>query len=255
MPKICFLFCYALSTVLILYGTLSCAFVTSRFGSILIGLFGILLLVATRFYPQIQRLRVHPICNALSLLCIAITCVLLLSFIATSVVITQAAKTTPDVHQDAIIVLGAGLRGEEVSLSLAKRLDIAYAYYRDNPEAVFLVSGGQGENEVISEAQAMKHYLVDTYGMPEDSIIMEDASTRTLENFTYSKAILDDIFERDYSVVYVTNDFHVFRSGKIATVAGLDAQGLSAPSAKYLLPNFYVREYFALIKFYLLDAM
>ena len=74
-----------------------------------------------------------------------------------------------------VIVLGCGIRGERVSVGLAKRLNKAYEYYLENQGAVIIVSGGQGPQEDIPEALAMKRYLI-SKGIPEDKIIMEDKS-------------------------------------------------------------------------------
>ena len=78
-----------------------------------------------------------------------------------------------DYEEETVIVLGCGIRGERVSVGLARRLNKAYEYHLKNPDAVIIVSGGQGPQEDIPEALAMKRYLVDK-GIPEDKIIMED---------------------------------------------------------------------------------
>ena len=92
--------------------------------------------------------------------------------------------------EDAVIVLGAGLRGENLSLILRNRLDAAVEYYNENPEAVIVVSGGQGPDEDIPEAEAMERYLYEQ-GVPLNKIIKEDKSTSTEENFKFSKELLE----------------------------------------------------------------
>lgn len=133
-----------------------------------------------------------------------------------------SVKTTP-YNEKAVIVLGAGLRGKNPSKQLRFRLDAAILYHENNPDAVIVVSGGQGENEEISEAEAMKMYLVSN-GVPEDMIIMEDKSVSTETNFKNSKEILDGIFGQEYDVCYITNDFHVFRAGFQAKKAGFNGK-------------------------------
>ena len=99
----------------------------------------------------------------------------------------------------------------------------------------------------------MKKYLV-SVGVPEEAIIEEDKSSRTVENFQFSKKILDDIFvTKDYEVVYTTNGFHIFRAGLIAKQEGLNAHGLNAESVSFLAPTQYLREYFSILKFLALD--
>ena len=94
-------------------------------------------------------------------------------------------------NEKTVIVLGCGIRGERVSVGLAKRLNKAYEYHLQNPEATIIVSGGQGPQEEISEALVMKRYLV-SKGVPEDRIIMEDKSTSTITNFKFSHEIMKE---------------------------------------------------------------
>jgi uncharacterized SAM-binding protein YcdF (DUF218 family) len=82
---------------------------------------------------------------------------------------------------------------------------------------------------------------------------LEDQSTSTVENFLYSKKVLDEMFGgQSYQVIFVTNRFHAFRSAGIAKKIGLDATCLAAASKPvFMLPNFYFREYAALIVYLL----
>lgn len=123
--------------------------------------------------------------------------------------------------EDAVIVLGAGLRGERPSSTLKGRLNAAIEYHKKNPNAVIVVSGGQGHDEDISESLAMERYLV-SYGVPQNKIIKEEKSTSTYENFKFSKEILDGLLGNDYKIAYITNDYHVFRAGRIAQNAGFE---------------------------------
>jgi len=167
-------------------------------------------------------------------------------FIVSGIMMAQAVGKKPAPGADALIVLGAGIRGETVSYTLQNRLDAAIGYFNENPNTVIVVSGGYGNGEQFSEAHAMKKYLVRA-GISEDKIIEEDRSRSTAENFRNSKEILDGIFDTDYNVVFVTNDYHVLRSGIIAEQAGLRAEGLSAPTPGFIVPNSYAREALALI--------
>ncbi len=127
-------------------------------------------------------------------------------------------------EEDAIIVLGAAVRGEEISGSLQKRLDAAIAYYEKNPDVVIVVTGGQGPQEDITEALAMERYLM-ANGIPQDKIIKEEQATSTYENFMFSKELLDEYFSEqgktDYKLAYITDDYHIYRAGQLAKIAGL----------------------------------
>ena len=153
--------------------------------------------------------------------------------------------------EDAIVVLGAGIHGERVSLTLRSRLNAAIAYHKKNPDSLVVVSGGQGPQEDITEALAMERYLVER-GIPKEMIIKEERSTSTAENFAFSKALLDERLGEEYSVVYVTNDFHIFRAGMIARNAGLDhVAHVHSNTVWYLVVPCCLRECVAILNYWL----
>jgi uncharacterized SAM-binding protein YcdF (DUF218 family) len=157
-----------------------------------------------------------------------------------------------DYSEKTVIVLGCGIRGERVSVGLAKRLNKAAEYHKINPEAYIIVSGGQGPQEDIPEALAMKRYLVDK-GIDEEKIIMEDKSTSTITNFRNSKAIMEDMGLSSDSVVFVTNAYHVYRAASYAKAEGLTVNHLGTDIIWYTVPMNYMREMLAVIKMWVLD--
>ena len=176
--------------------------------------------------------------------------VMLLSF--GSFLAAYGGRDTADYSEQTVIVLGCGIRGERVSVGLAKRLDKAAEYHEKNPDAVIIVSGGQGPQEDISEALAMKRYLVEK-GISEEKIIMEDRSTSTITNFRYSKEIMQ---ERGYSlssVVFVTNAYHVYRAASYAKAEGLTVNHLGTDIIWYTIPMNYMREMMAVVKMWVFD--
>ena len=151
--------------------------------------------------------------------------------------------------EDAVIVLGAGVRGQVPSETLAKRLDAAISYHQKNPSALIVVSGGQGNGEDITEALAMERYLIDA-GVSAEKIIKEERATSTHENFLYSKELLDAALGEGYSVAFITNDFHVARSSLAAERCGLGGatHAHSTTSLYFALPN-SLRECLAIAKY------
>lgn len=132
----------------------------------------------------------------------------------------KSSTNPPDGSEKSIVVLGAGLRGTQVSGVLARRLDAAYDYYEKHPEMTIIVTGGQGMQEAIPEAKAMLAYLVDK-GVPAEKILMEDKSVSTEENFLFAKPILEQHgISADAPMVFVTNNFHCYRSEQYAKDAG-----------------------------------
>ena len=172
-------------------------------------------------------------------------CVLVVFMMLALGIYGQADNAAYD--EDAVIVLGAGIRGERVSLTLAKRLDRALEYLRENPEAVVVVTGARGPQEDITEALAMERYLIGR-GAPAGQIIKEEAATNTYENLVYSKAILDRRFEEGYRAVIVTNEFHMFRAMKLAGDMEMDATRVHAKTVWYEIPRNFLRECVAVIK-------
>lgn len=222
----------------------------SNLGNLFPGIAGIFFLLYGIFRNRILLFTQHGFGKFLRFSILLGFLFLLITFCIASCVIYSHSQQKPSSEADAVLVLGAGLNGRRVSKTLASRLDQASEYFWDNPNTLLVVSGGQGRDEEISEASAMKEYLI-TLGIPEEKIKMEDQSGNTRENFEYSKKLLDSYFNKEYKIVYVTNDFHIFRAGMIAEDTGLIAEGLSSPSYTPMLLNFYIREYFSLIKYYL----
>ena len=128
-------------------------------------------------------------------------------FCCMGAMLSSAAHKKADYGKDVLIVLGCAVRGERVSLTLKLRLDAALEYLEHSPNTAVIVSGGKGDGESISEAEAMKRYLV-SHGIDEGRIIKEDKSASTWENFKFSKDILDRRFP-GASVAFVTTNFHV----------------------------------------------
>lgn len=153
---------------------------------------------------------------------------------------------------DYIIVLGAQLKPNGPSRVLQLRLDEAYEYLLLNPETKVIVSGGQGSNEPTTEAQGMYEYLVNK-GIQGERIIREDASVNTTQNIAYSSVFLDKETNR---VGIVTNNFHVFRATRIAKAAGYQyVYGIPAASYPFLQPNNMLREFFGVMKDFLIGNM
>lgn len=161
-----------------------------------------------------------------------------------------ASTATPPQNADAIIVLGCGVKGERVTLTLANRLNKAIEYLNANPNTIVVVSGGQGKGEDISEALAMKRYLVGK-NIDENKIYMEDKSTSTVENFKFSNEIINDLFPNGAKIVFVTTSFHVFRAELVAKKAGIQADGIGSESVWYITLNNYLRECAAITQYWI----
>ena len=123
-------------------------------------------------------------------------------------------KTRSDL--DYIIVLGAHVNGTKLTLALLERVRRALLYLEENPGTKAVLSGGRGDGERISEAEAMYRYLTE-HGVSPERLIKEERSTNTKENLDFSLRLIGST---DYSIGIVTNNFHVFRGVAIGKKCG-----------------------------------
>ena len=142
-----------------------------------------------------------------------------------------------------MVVLGAQVRGTSPSRALKRRLEKAAQYARENPETVLILSGGQGDNEDISEAQCMRDYLT-AAGIGEERLRMEDRSTTTRENLIFSDELTGCAQE---PCGILSNTFHVFRAVTLAKELGYRSPaGIPARSDPVMQLHYVVRETVAL---------
>ncbi len=163
-----------------------------------------------------------------------------------------AVHCEPDPDKDFIIILGCGIRRDGTPTPLLRgRVDRAVAFRNrqlteTGKDLRFVVSGGQGPDEVISEAECMKNYLL-TQGIPEERIILEDKSTDTAENMLFSKEKIAQAGGADGKIAYSTTNYHVFRGGLKARRVKMRAVGMGAKTKWYFWPNAAVREFVGLL--------
>ena len=177
----------------------------------------------------------------------------------------RAARHVPALRQDYILILGCGFRKDGTLPPLLRgRVDKAIEFWKRQKdetgrEAVLVPSGGQGRDECMPEAEAMGRYLCEC-GIPEQAIMQEEKSLNTYQNMEFSKKLIEESFdlrggvartdrnsfdlrgetaqsggETDGggeavfpNVIFVTTNYHVFRSGVWARLAGLRAEGLGS---------------------------
>ena len=162
-----------------------------------------------------------------------------------------AARHEPKYNQDFIIILGCKIGKDGKPLPLLRgRIDRALDFYRKQldtagRQARFIPSGGKGSDEVMSEAECMKNYLVEN-GIDESLIFPETRSTTTLENMKFSKKIAD-AHKENANILFSTTNYHIFRSGLFSAKAGMKADGIGAKTKWYFWPNAQMREFIGLL--------
>ncbi|MEE3851155.1 YdcF family protein [Gordonia sp. LSe1-13] len=160
----------------------------------------------------------------------------------------RRARTQP---VGAVIVLGAGLiGGDRVSPLLAGRLDrgreLMDLAIGTGLDPILVCSGGRGNDERLSEAEAMSNYLAD-HGVDRGRVRLEDDSTDTAENLTFTKRLLDEHHTSGAAAV-VTSDYHAFRAATLMRSAGIEGFSTGAHTAAYFFPNAQVREFVAILR-------
>lgn len=159
------------------------------------------------------------------------------------ILIASAMGGDTKTYCDYIIVLGAGVDGTTPSLSLRERLDAAYEYLIAHPEAICVVSGSQGYNEDISEAECMYRELV-SRGIDASRIWKEDKAENTRQNIAYSLALIEDrTGTRPDTAGIVSSDYHLYRAGLFAKEQNLTPVGIPAHTSWLSLRlNYFLRE-------------
>ncbi len=173
------------------------------------------------------------------------------NLVATQYCCVIAAHRKPPLTQDFVLILGCAIKKDGTLYPLLKgRADRAIEFYKAQKAAtgvapVLVPSGGQGSDEVIAEAEAVRRYLI-AQGIDEADILTEAQSANTLENMKFSKALID-AKKPDANVIFSTTNYHVFRSGILARDAGLRADGIAGKTRWYFWPNAQIREYVGLL--------
>ncbi len=171
--------------------------------------------------------------------------VLLISLISKTITYKE-----PILVPDAIIVLGAQVKADgSLSVQLTDRLEAAYKAHQTYPKAIIITCGGQGPDEPIAEALAMKNWMVNK-GVLESSIFTDTTSVNTRLNLKNALTILQSVNPSFNHVYIVTSDYHLPRALALSEDLGLTAQGIPAPTLpSYWIKN-YIRETLAWGKYY-----
>ena len=90
----------------------------------------------------------------------------------------------------------------------------------------------------------MKDYLV-SKGISENRIFMEDKSVSTQQNLSYSREIIGKNNLSD-NITIVTDGFHQYRAEMFAKKQGIETYSISGYTTWWLVPTYWVREWFAI---------
>ena len=182
-----------------------------------------------------------------------LTALLALAFVVLSItggIIARSAGGTDGPEADYLIVLGCQVQGTVPSRMLRQRINAAADYLQTHPDTIAIVSGGQGPGENISEAACMLRELT-ARGIDPSRILLEDNSTSTMENLRFSL----ELMAPGATAAIVSNEFHLYRAGRMASQLGLDAALIPADTELPILrTSYFLREIFAVWKYHLLGG-
>lgn len=203
-------------------------------------LFSILLFVYLVIWPMLGNLKKNTWGNIFYVL-ISFAALYFLSLMAMYALsaILNFVHLKKKRNADYIVVLGAGIIGKKVTPLLAARIEKGIELLRYNPNAVLIMSGGQGDGEDIPESEAMAAYAREK-GVPEEKIIMEKNSVSTEENLIFSRKLME---KKAPKIIIVTTAYHVFRALILARQQKIKCVGFGAKTKWYFTLNALIREF------------
>lgn len=215
-------------------------------------------LLGLRWLSRHDDEKIRKITGGVKVITFVLLAAFLISFVWVegSILAHDSGTESPDAPT--VIVLGAGLNGDQPSLTLVARLQTALEYLQIHPQAAIIVSGGQGTYETCTEAAAMARWLTEK-GVDPSRIYLEEQSTDTKENLVFSRKLMKE-YGLAEPVIVVSNSFHLYRARLLAQQAGFSqVQTLSAPIPKvplrWLSVSVYLREYCSVMLLFLRSAI
>lgn len=165
--------------------------------------------------------------------------------IATIIIAIRAIKEKPKYNKDYMIILGCQIQKDgSLTPLLRGRVDKAIEFRNEqlkktDKDLIFVPSGGKGNDEIISEGEAMKKYLLEN-GIKEKNILVENKSKNTYENIKFSNKLIND---KKANIGFSTTNYHVLRAGLIATMQELKLEGIGSKTKSYFWINAFIREF------------
>ena len=174
------------------------------------------------------------------------TILLILTLLAACVTegfIIHASFGSAETECGYLVVLGAKVNAHGPSLALRNRIDAAYDYLTAHPDTIAILSGGQGPDEPMTEAQCVFNELV-ARGIDPDRLWLEGNSTNTWENLKFTRDLLEEnTGSVPGQIALVSSEFHLFRAQLFARRFGFETVGVPARTTLPLLKiNYFLRE-------------
>ena len=144
--------------------------------------------------------------------------------------IERTARMSSENKADAAIVLGAAAWGKRPSPVFRERIRHAVDLYKQGRVGVLIFTGGSPREGVYTEAEVGKEYAIKA-GVPEQSIIMENESRNTYENFANTKIQIQGLPYETFLVV--SDPYHMHRALIIARDQDLTVYPSPTPTTRF----------------------
>ena len=231
----------AILPLLVLYYGLTYIFLSYSFtGLVCLCLAGILLfynladLLKHKFPKTVKILRrIFTVCLCIGLVIVGIT----------EAIIIKASFGDKEETCEYVVVLGCHVRPTGPSLTLLDRINATYDYLTEHPDVIAVVSGGQGFDEPMTEAQCIYDWLIDM-GIDPERVWMEEKATSTWENLQFSLDLIEEkTGVRPTKLGIISSEYHLYRAGLLADACGIESVGIPATTTVISQRiNHYMRE-------------
>ena len=164
------------------------------------------------------------------------TAVLILGLLVvgtTEAIIIHQSFGDPKESVEYVVVLGAKVNKNGPSVSLWDRICGAYEYAVDHPDTILVLSGGQGTDEPITEAECMFRELVEL-GIHPNQLRIEDEATSTWENLKFSLDLIEaETGSRPVKIGVLSSEYHLFRASLFAKACDVEFVGIPARTSRW----------------------
>lgn len=147
--------------------------------------------------------------------------------------ILEKKKISEKENFDCILILGAGIWGNNPSPMLEDRLIQGISLYKEGIAPKIIMSGDHGKEE-YNEVQVMKDYAIKE-GVPSEDIFMDHAGFSSYDSIYRAKEIFGA-----KKILIITQQYHLYRALHIAKKLELEAYGVASNLREY--PNQLFRE-------------
>ena len=166
--------------------------------------------------------RIFTVCLVIGLLVVGIT----------EGIIIHASFGDPKEQVDYMVVLGAKVNADGPSVSLWDRICGAYEYMEEHPHVIAVLSGGQGTDEPITEAECMYRELVNL-GIDPKRLRIEDEATSTWENMKFTLDLIEaETGIRPEKLGVLSSEYHLFRASLFAKACQVEFVGIPARTSR-----------------------